>query len=157
MIFVTVGASRPFDRLVKQIDLIAGRSDYDFLAQIGHTKYEPKNCPFFRFKPHNDILSLMEDSEFVICHGGFGSIFNALFCGNSVIAVPKTFELDETDNDQTDLVQFLEAQGKITGVYDVNDLEETIRNFSPEERKVVHRSVISDAIKEYLEGIFHYR
>ena len=154
MILVTMGASRPFDRLAKEVDSIAGRSNYDFLIQLNHTEYEPKNCKFFRFKPHNQMISLIKESEFVISHGGCGSIFDALSCGKSVIAVPKTFELDETDNDQTELVQFLEDQGKITGVYDINDLEETIRNFRPEERKVVHKSVISDAIKDYLEGIF---
>ena len=154
MIFVTIGVSRPFDRLIKEIDSIAGRSDYDFLLQIGHTKYEPKNCEFFRFKPYNDIISFIESSEFVICQGGFGSIFNALSRGKSVIAIAKTFEWDDTANDQTDLVQFLEAKGKIAGVYSISDLEETIRNFNPRDRKVVHRPDISEAIRNYLEDVF---
>ncbi len=47
-----------------------------------------------------------------------------------------------------------EAKGKIAGVYSISDLEETIRNFNPRDRKVVHRPDISEAIRNYLEDVF---
>ena len=154
MILVLVGASRPFDRLVRAVDSIAGKIGGEFLIQIGNGSYEPKTCEFFRFRPHEEILRLIGESEFVVCHGGFGSIFNALVQGKSVIVIPKIFELDETDNDQTDLVQFFDQRGMITGVYDIHELGEAIRNFNPRRSQIAPTEAISEAIRRYLKEVF---
>ena len=154
MILVLVGASRPFDRLVREVDSIAEKTGFEFLIQIGNSRYKPENCEFFRFKPPEEILRLIGESEFVVCHGGFGSIFNALVQGKPVIAVPKTFELDDTRNDQTDLVQFFEKRSLVTGVYDTHELEETIRSFNPRRCQVAPTDAISEAIRRYLKEVF---
>ena len=154
MILVLVGASRPFDRLVREIDSIAGKIGFEFLIQIGNGSYKPGNCEFFQFKPHEEILRLIGESEFVVCHGGFGSIFNALVQGKPVIAIPKIFELDETDNDQTDLVQFFDERGMVTGVYDIHELEEAIRNSNPRRCQIAPTEAISEAIRRYLKEVF---
>lgn len=130
MIFVTVGISQPFDRLIKEIDRISGLIPHSIYAQIGRTYYEPINIPFDRFLSEKGFSNYIKKADIVIAHGGFGSIYSALSQNKPLISVPKNYEFDETDNDQTDLVKFLEAKGKLKGVYDIVNLERTISNFS---------------------------
>ena len=129
MIFVTVGVSQPFDRLIKEIDKRYRNIPLKIFCQIGRTHYEPLNVPFKRFLSPAEFENYIEKAGIVITHGGFGSIFNALEKNKPVISVPKTFELDETDNDQTDLVKLLEKRKRLIGVYNIRHLEKTILEF----------------------------
>jgi len=51
MIYVTVGSTY-FDELIEIIDLYVGQNKIRerVLAQIGSSKYEPKNIPFYKYK-----------------------------------------------------------------------------------------------------------
>ena len=151
MILVCTGASRPFDRLIKEIDKIADKGEFKFLVQLGRTSYEPEHCEHFRFKPHEEIIDLIESSDFVITHGGFGTIYDCLTLGKPVIAVPKTFAQDETDNDQTEIIQFLESKKKVVGVYDVGELEGAIRGMNLNGVRVNFNLNITKTIAEYIE------
>lgn len=127
MIFVCVGASRPFDRLIIKMDEIASKGQHFFLAQIGSGTFKPKYMKFFRYMAHQEIIKNIALSDLVITHGGFGTIFDCLKLGTKIISVPKTFENDETDNDQTETVKYLEKRGLLDGVYSLEEMEEKIR------------------------------
>ena len=154
MIFVTVGASRPFDRLVREIDKIASETEYDFIAQIGNGTYIPRYVKYFRFKPLEEILKLMKKSDLIISHGGFGSILYSALCQRPIICVPKTFELDVTDNDQTELVKYFDQKGILKGVYDLNKLREAIQDikFQPHDIEINYH--ISEQIGAFIEKYF---
>jgi UDP-N-acetylglucosamine transferase subunit ALG13 len=50
VIFVTVGAQMPFDRLVKAVDQWAGENGReDIYAQIGQSDYRPSNIQWTKF------------------------------------------------------------------------------------------------------------
>jgi UDP-N-acetylglucosamine transferase subunit ALG13 len=152
VIFVCTGASRPFDRLIKEVDRIAEKGEHKFLVQLGRTAFEPRYCEFFRFKPHDEIVDTIKSSDLVITHGGFGTLFDCLTVGKPVIAVPKTFELDETDNDQTEIIRFLESKGKLLGVYDVHELERAIGNVDVDYIPVRFNRNITKAIEDFIEA-----
>ncbi len=78
MILVTVGGTRAFDRLIREMDHIAAVIDERVVMQIGSTNYEPKNCDYFKFMPKNEIEELYAAAKVIVCHAGGGSILTAL-------------------------------------------------------------------------------
>ena len=108
-VFVTVGNGK-FDSLISEIDrLVAcGVISGQVLCQIGHGKYEPKNCKWYRFKD-----SLEEDekwADLVVSHGGPGTIFELLRIGKKVIALPNRNRTDV--NHQVEFLEGLFSEGK---------------------------------------------
>lgn len=126
MIFVTVSAS-PFERLIKEMDRIAGNMKEKVIMQIGRTRYEPKNAEFFRFTTFKKIIEYNKKARVVVTHGGAGCIITALSFGKPVVVVPRYKRFNEHINDhQLDLTKALEKEKKIVAVYDIRDLEYAI-------------------------------
>lgn len=100
MIFVTVGAQMPFDRLVKTIDhwaQIKGRDDV--FAQIGQTDYRPSNINWTHFLKPNEFMHYYETATTIVAHAGTGSIITALQLGKPILIMPRQASLRETRND----------------------------------------------------------
>ncbi|MBN2372459.1 beta(1,3)galactosyltransferase EpsH [bacterium] len=154
MIFVTVGVSQPFDRLIKEVDRISKNIPDNMFAQIGRSYYEPGNIPYKRFLSQKEVDDYIEKSRIVITHGGFGSIFGVLSKGKPLISVPKVFELDKTDNDQTDLVRLLEFEGRLVGVYDIKMLEKAILEFNLAPKRFNYNTKISEDIDRQIREWF---
>jgi UDP-N-acetylglucosamine transferase subunit ALG13 len=100
MIFVTVGAQMPFDRLIKAIDkwaLECGRNDV--FAQIGTTDYRPKSIQWTPFLSTEEFKHRYETAKVIIAHAGTGSIITALQLGKPILIMPRRANLRETRND----------------------------------------------------------
>ena len=130
-IFVTVGTlSLGFDRLPKEIDMLIEKRIIreKVIAQIGSSKYTPKNYEWFRFTSKEVYWDTMKESKIVITHGGVGSITNALKFDKRTIVVPRRKKFGEVVNDhQLEIARELERQGKIIAVYDIQDLEKALK------------------------------
>jgi UDP-N-acetylglucosamine transferase subunit ALG13 len=156
MIFVTVGThEQSFDRLVKAVDDLVGENKIEerVVLQIGNTKYEPKNCEWFRFLPsQKQILNYIKKADIVITHGGAGSIITALKFYKPTIVVPRYKKFNEHTNDhQLDLAGALAKEGKIMVVYDINDLEIVIKKAKAFRVKVKNEKIkMIKIIKNYL-------
>ena len=153
MIFVTVGThSVGFDRLIKKMDNIADKIDYEVLMQIGNTEYEPKNGKWFKYIEYNKILGYMERSDIIICHGGAGTLLDVLRLNKNVIIVPRLKEYKEVyDDHELELAESLKHKKNITMVSDIENLEDKlievdmdISNHSSSERKLIN------FLKDYL-------
>ena len=155
MILVTIGLMYGFDRLVKEMDEIAGRADEEVIMQIGETAYEPKNAKYFRFASKEEMDGLYDDARVVVCHAGVGSILTALEHGKPIIAVPRRKKYGEhIDDHQLDIAGEMEKQGRITVVCDVEELEDVLTNVSTDSVvKVEKDNRLVGALKEYLEGL----
>jgi UDP-N-acetylglucosamine transferase subunit ALG13 len=100
MIFVTVGAQMPFDRLVKAIDKWAlERGRDDVFAQIGQTDFRPKYIQWTPFLSTEEFKQRYEAADAVIAHAGTGSIITALQLGKPILIMPRRASLRETRND----------------------------------------------------------
>lgn len=100
MIFVTVGAQMPFDRLVKNIDLWAREHRRnDIFAQIGWTDYRPTNLRWTPFLSTEEIKQQYESANVIVAHAGTGSIITALQLGKPILIMPRRASLHETRND----------------------------------------------------------
>ncbi len=154
MIFVTVGShTRGFERLLRKIDELArGKVISDVFVQTGYSDYQPKYCPYTQFVGFNEFRDLIKKSDIVITHAGAGTILNTLSHNKPTIVVPRLKRFGEHTNDhQLQLTKALEKEGKITAVYDIEDLKDAInkaRTFKP---RILNRdSKIIELIEEYL-------
>ena len=100
MIFVTVGSSTPFDRLIAAVDGWAGiRCHTDVIAQIGNSQYKPKYIQVVSSLEPTEFRNRVENAKFVVAHAGMGSIITALELGKPIIIMPRREHLQETRND----------------------------------------------------------
>ena len=84
MIFITVGThEQGLDRLLLEVDnLINDRIIKDnVFAQIGYSKYIPKNYKYKEMLGFDEMNEIVKNSEIVITHGGPGSIFQVIQSG----------------------------------------------------------------------------
>ncbi len=127
MILVLVGTNPySFERLVSEVDRLAKAGVADFFVQLGNTPYEPAHCDFERFVDKDIILKKMAEADVIICHGGFGSIRDALATGKVPVVVPRLQEKNECNDYQVELVKELDSEGRIVAVYDIAGLEDAI-------------------------------
>jgi len=100
VIFVTVGAQMPFDRLVKAVDQWAGENGReDIYAQIGQSDYRPSNIQWTKFLKPDEFKRKYEAASVIVAHAGTGSIITALQMGKPILVMPRRADLRETRND----------------------------------------------------------
>jgi len=106
-IFVSVG-TRPnqFDRLVKEMDLLAKNKQMQVFIQNGNSTYTPKYAKFTKFLGYAEQLKEIKSSELVVMHAGAGTLIDALSNNKSIILFPRLEKFGEHTNDhQIELCQ----------------------------------------------------
>lgn len=100
MIFLTVGAQMPFDRLVRAVDDWAGRRGVaDVVAQIGATACRPRHLRCCAFLDPPSFTEHVRAARLVVAHAGMGSILTALEHARPILVMPRRGALGETRND----------------------------------------------------------
>jgi beta-1,4-N-acetylglucosaminyltransferase len=151
LIFVTVGGMRPFDRLVRVVDRIAGKLDEKVVMQIGSTDFEPKNCRYFRFVPQEEIDKWYSDARVIIAHAGIGTILAVLEHNKPLILVPRMKRYGEVfDDHQLEIAREMEKRG-ITVVHDLGNLESAIEIASLHSIRSKDEATLVRRLKEYLD------
>ncbi len=120
MIFVTVGAQMPFDRLIQWVDDWASTHERsDIAAQIGPSDFEPQTVEVLPFLDPQAFRRQMEEATAVVAHAGMGTIITALELGKPILVVPRLGKLDETRNDhQVATAKRLAEDGLVLAAYD---------------------------------------
>jgi len=78
MIFVTVGAQMPFDRLIRAVDLWAAHSGRDdVFAQIGEGGWLPEHIDWATKLAPIEFRERMKEADIIVAHAGTGSILSA--------------------------------------------------------------------------------
>ncbi len=100
MIFVTVGAQLPFDRLVKTVDDWAEeRNIPDVFAQTGKSSYHPKWIQAANFLPPDEYEKKIQAADFIVGHAGMGTIITAMEHSKPLIVMPRQAVLGEHRNE----------------------------------------------------------
>lgn len=130
MIYVTLGTMyKNFDRLVHAIDEVAAATQERVVMQTGMSTIQPKYCECFDFKPHEEILALEEEARLIVCHGGAGSMMEALRLKKPLIVVPRLKRFGEHNNDhQMELARAAESRGWGRCIVDIEELAEACAN-----------------------------
>jgi UDP-N-acetylglucosamine transferase subunit ALG13 len=152
MIFVTVGAQMPFDRLIRAVDAWAGRSSRsDVFAQIGPSALSPTNIQWTRFLEPEQFRQKVAEADIVVAHAGMGSILTALTSGKPILVMPRRGDLKETRNDhQFATARQLQAQGRVAVALDENGLTEHLDNL---QRLSPSRQISRQASPQLLQAI----
>lgn len=116
MIFITVGAQMPFDRMIKTVDQWAGLGSSEFcFAQIGDTTYRPKNIECVKELAPKQYEQRIRQSRLVVAHAGMGSILTAMRLKKPILIFPRHAELLETrNNHQVSTIRYFRG---LDGIY----------------------------------------
>jgi beta-1,4-N-acetylglucosaminyltransferase len=133
MIFVTVGLHyQGFDRLIRKMDEIAGNIDEEIIMQVGSTQYKPVNTKYFESINDEGITELFSRARIIVTHAGSGTLLDLIRLKRPLIVVPRLKIFNEhIDDQQIELADALSESYNIVSIYDIEDLENAIKNFKP--------------------------
>lgn len=158
MIFLTVGTSFPFDRLVKAVDEAAGKGliSQKIFAQVGVGGFKPKYFQSVETLDKKEFDCYFLQSQGIIAHAGMGTISMALDHNKPLLVMPRRKCFKELVNDhQLAAAERFEKLGHILAAYDSAQLIEKIEQlamFVPVKRKVQPERVAC-RIKQFLDTI----
>jgi UDP-N-acetylglucosamine transferase subunit ALG13 len=144
LIFVTIGTTEPFDRLMRAVDAIEGREE--IVVQRGTSSFAPRRATIVDFLPYERLVELVREARVVVTHAGVGTILTALLNGARPLVVPrlKTFG-DAVDDHQLELASRLEQLGLVILVEEPSSLPEAVATAIPEERPIhVGEALVSE-------------
>lgn len=146
LIFVTVGMHyQGFDRLVKKMDDIAGKTKKRVVMQIGNTQFIPKYAEFFYFKDYKDIMDYIKKAKYVVCQGAMSAV-DSITSGTPVIIVPRSKEQNEViNNHQQIFAEKLAKMNLVKLVEDLDELESVISstNMANTQTIVINRDLVA--------------
>ena len=109
MVFVTVG-TQDFD-FVRIFDYCSRNIQEDLIFQLGETTY---NSNTQSFKYSEKYPEYMSEANYIVAHGGVGTIIDVLKQNKKVIVVPRLAENKEhVNNHQLEITLKLAADGFI--------------------------------------------
>lgn len=130
LLFATVGATLPFDRLVRMVEEAKrdGLLPERVIVQVGDGRYLPVGVDEVRDAiPFEEVKDILRRADIVVCHGGTGSLITALQQGCRVIAVPRLFELGEHyDNHQLEITAAFGQRGLLAVVDQTQTFESAL-------------------------------
>lgn len=142
MVFVVLGTNdKDFSRLLKAVDREIENSKIteDVIVQCGKTKYHSKHMKMMDFLSMDEFNQYIEEANYIITHGGVGTILDSLKKNKKIIAVPRLKRYKEHVNDhQVQIISQFDQDGYLLGVQDLESLGETIDRISRFKPKKFH-------------------
>jgi UDP-N-acetylglucosamine transferase subunit ALG13 len=129
LLFATVGATLPFDRLVRSVAQLKaeGAIPERVIIQTGVGGLTPEGLEVHETLPFDEVQALLKDASIVVCHGGTGSLITALRQGCHVIAMPRLSELGEHyDDHQSEITEAFVQRGLIQAAKDAEALRQAL-------------------------------
>jgi UDP-N-acetylglucosamine transferase subunit ALG13 len=129
LLFATVGATLPFDRLVASVANLKRHGDLPehVVIQTGVGGLRPEGFECHETLSFEQMLAILRDADIVVCHGGTGSLITALREGCRVVAMPRLFERGEHyDDHQAEITQAFAARGLIAVAHSEAELSAAI-------------------------------
>jgi UDP-N-acetylglucosamine transferase subunit ALG13 len=124
VIFVTIGAQIPFNRLIETIDEIAPSLNEPVVAQTMSGTYRARNLETMPFLPPDEFNRLFAEARLIVSHAGMGNIISALKLGKPIIIFPRLASLGEHRNDhQMATAMRMNELGYVYVAYDKTQLK----------------------------------
>lgn len=113
-VFATVGSTYPLDRLIRQLDELGKDKKYLIFAQIGESKFTPKNIKFKNFLNYKEMQAKINWADVIVSHAGAGSIIDLLTSKKSFVLFPRLKEYGEAiDDHQIEICKAFEKKYKV--------------------------------------------
>lgn len=135
MIFVTVGTFKmQFNRLLRVVESLNLRDE--IIIQSGYNEFLSNKYKVKKFMNKDEFRCNLINADIVICHGGVGSILEALRLNKKIIAIPRLAKYNEhVDDHQVEIVKKLTHEKYILSSIDEKELPiliEKIKDFNPD-------------------------
>ena len=117
-----------FERLVSYVDQVLGPK-YKVVIQLGNTKYKSHYGECFDFCKRSKVIELIDKADLIITQGGYGSMTDVLTRGKKLIAVPRLTALNESQDDQKELVDYYASKNFLVSCYEIEKLEVLVSQF----------------------------
>lgn len=155
MIFVSLGTmDMPFFRMAEAIDKLAANIQDNVIVQTGYTNYKYKNVSkVFTFCTKEEMQKYIEQADLLILQGGWGAISEAMEKGKRIVVMPR-HDKTEHIHDQFQLIRKLDELGCVIGVFDENNLEESVNKAYNFNFKQLKRGNAQHLIEETLNKWF---
>lgn len=158
MIFVTLGTQdKSFKRLldILEIEIEKELIKDEVIVQAGHTKFNSKYMTILDYVKQEDFEKYIENCNFLISHGGVGSIITALKKDKKVLVMPRLSKYKEQHNDhQLEIVEVFTEKGYILSFEDEKTFEEEyykLEKFKPKKYRSNTKNMIQ-LIKGYIDN-----
>lgn len=155
MVFVVLGTNdKDFSRLLKAIDseIEKGIIQEEVIVQSGKTKYKSNHMKLIDFFSIDEFNQYIEQADYIITHGGVGTILDSLKKNKKIIAVPRLKKYKEHVNDhQIQIITEFEKDGYLLGVDDLNELGTVIQKIKKFKPKKFHSNQ-----KKFIQLIDNY-
>ena len=158
MIFLTVGTSFPFDRLVKAVDgaVAGGFVDEQVFAQIGTGGYRPKHMEYVEILEKNAFDSCLRNASEIISHAGIGTMTMTLEYGKPMLVMPRRKCYKELVNEhQLETAKKFEQLGHVLVAYSEEELPQKIsylNTFVPKKRES-QPELVAQRIAQFLNEL----
>jgi UDP-N-acetylglucosamine transferase subunit ALG13 len=129
LLFATVGATLPFDRMVDSVAALVadGTITERVIIQTGVGGRTPAGLEVVETLPFDRVQALLHDASLVVCHGGTGSLITALREGCRVVAMPRLSELGEHyDDHQAEISEAFAKRGLLLTARTTDELRDAI-------------------------------
>jgi UDP-N-acetylglucosamine--N-acetylmuramyl-(pentapeptide) pyrophosphoryl-undecaprenol N-acetylglucosamine transferase len=139
LLFATVGATLPFDRLVEMVAQMQreGLTPARVVVQTGVGGAAPAGLEVVESLDFDEVQALLRDASIVVCHGGTGSLITALRQGCHVIAVPRLAAREEHyDDHQSEIVEAFVERGLVMKADTPEDLRQALTECATRKRVV---------------------
>lgn len=129
MVLVLIGTQKQdFSRLFKMLENSEELKNEKIIVQSGYTKYEGKKLKCIPFMSHDDLIEKTRQADYIICHGGVGTIFDSMYENKKILAVPRLKKYKEHINDhQIEVCSKLQEEGYILYLKEGENLDEKIK------------------------------
>lgn len=129
LLFATVGATLPFDRLVTSVEAmkLQGAIPERVIVQTGEGGARPAGFETHETLDFDTVQDILKVASIVVCHGGTGSLITALREGCHVIAMPRLASLGEHyDDHQSEITQAFADRGLISVAKSTDELRDAL-------------------------------
>lgn len=155
LMFVTVGATLSFDRMIKTVAQLKaeGRIPEEVVMQTGVGGFVPDGIETHETLSFESMQRYLHDAEIVVCHGGTGSLITALREGCRVIVMPRLFEKGEHyDNHQSEITSAFAARGLVAAANSAEELTAALQ--AVRARDAVTATTDSSKLVDHLKKLF---
>lgn len=155
MILVTLGTQdKEFPRLLEEVEKLIDKGiiTEEVIAQIGSTNYSSDKMKLIDYLSRNEMLTFIKNAEYIITHGGVGTIIDSLNLGKKVIAVPRLKKYKEHVNDHQ--LEIVNEFSKLGYILDGSNLEQAIfklDNFIPNKYESNNQNFVK-LIDDFIEN-----
>lgn len=131
MIYVSLGTSGSFPRLLKRMDELAAETGLEIVVQTGHTPQTAKHCKMIQFVPTQK--EYFQKADMVISHAGLGTQLELLRMHRPFAVVPRRLEYHEhEDNHQVETCEILHKKYGILYFMETMDITASLLKNPPQ-------------------------